>query len=81
VPTVSEVVFGLSAAQQNAINAGGTLRLELTGQSGWDLTLDAFGFDFQSTRTPGTPVSTPGTLALLGAALMGAGLASRRRRA
>lgn len=68
------VAFALTAAQQNAINAGvGTqeLKLVIDGETAWDLTLDSFGI-----RIP-----EPATLALAGLALLGAGLASRRRKA
>jgi hypothetical protein len=68
------VNFALTAAQQNTISAGaGTqeLKLVIDGPAAWDLTLDSFGL-----RIP-----EPATLALVGLALAGAGVASRRRKA
>jgi hypothetical protein len=67
-----DVTFDLTPTQQNTINgAAGTLKLVIDGPSGWDLTLDALNFQ----------VPEPTSLALVGLALIGAGVASRRRKA
>lgn len=73
--------FALTAAQQNTISAGaGTqeLRAVFDGPAGWDLTLDSFGL---RERTTVNPVPEPSTLALVGLAVAGLGVASRRRKA
>ena len=62
--------FGLTMAQQATLNAGGVLRLRLNGVEGWDLILDTVGFN----------IPEPTTLALAGLALLGAGVAARRRK-
>jgi hypothetical protein len=73
--------FALSATQQNTISAGaGTreLRAVFDGPAGWDLTIDSFGL---RERTTVNPVPEPSTLALVGLAVAGIGVASRRRKA
>jgi hypothetical protein len=72
--------FALSDAQQNAISGGvGTqeLRVVFNGPVGWDLKLDSFGLREGTTVNP---VPEPSTLALVGLAVAGLGLASRRRK-
>lgn len=65
------ISFALSAADIAALNGGGTFALNLTGDLGWDISLDEVGFQ----------IPEPSALALAGLALIGAGVASRRRRA
>jgi PEP-CTERM motif len=62
--------FNFSDAVRQQINAGGWLRLVINGEDGWDLSLDSFGFQ----------VPEPTSLALVGLALVGAGVVSRRRK-
>jgi len=69
--TNQPLLFGVNAAQQAALNAGGTLTMIVDGGNGWDLSLDSFGFS----------IPEPTSLALAGLALLGAGVASRRRQA
>lgn len=64
------LAYGMTAATQNLINAGGTLTLAINGLTGWDMSLDSFGFS----------IPEPTSLALVGLALLGAGVASRRRK-
>lgn len=66
-----QVSFALSAAEVAVLNAGGTFSLTLSGDLGWDISLDEVGFT----------IPEPSVLGLAGLALVGAGLASRRRRA
>ena len=63
--------FAVSAATQNLMNGGGTLELVLNGGTGWDMSIDSFGFT----------IPEPTSMALVGLALLGAGVASRRRQA
>ena len=65
------LAFGVSAATQNLMNTGGTLQLVVNGATGWDMTLDSFG----------VTIPEPTSIALVGLALLGAGVASRRRQA
>ena len=62
--------FGLTLGQQATLNAGGVLQLRVNGVEGWDMTLDTVGFN----------IPEPTTLALVGLALLGAGVVSRRRK-
>jgi len=63
-------LFSFDDVIRQQINAGGNLRLVLNGEDGWDMSLDSFGFQ----------IPEPTTLALVGLALLGAGVASRRRK-
>lgn len=63
--------FAVSAATQNLMNGGGTLQLVVNGATGWDMTMDSFGVS----------IPEPASIALVGLALLGAGVASRRRQA
>ena len=65
------LAFGLTGAEQILLNGGGTLTMVVNGATGWDMTLDSFGFE----------IPEPASLALVGMALLGAGVASRRRKA
>lgn len=65
------VSFALNGAEAAAIAGGGTLTVELTGSPAWEITLDSFGLE----------IPEPASLALAGLALIGAGVASRRRKA
>ncbi len=68
-PAANPVLFPtFDAAQMAAINAGGALTMTLNGAEGWDLSLDAAGFQ----------VPEPTSLALVGLALISAGATSRR---
>ena len=64
------LLFNFDNTTRQAINAGGWLRLVINGEDGWDLALDSFGFQ----------VPEPTSLALVGLALLGAGVVSRRRK-
>jgi hypothetical protein len=61
--------FGVSAATQDLMNGGGNLRLAINGDTGWDMSIDSFG----------VTIPEPTSIALVGLALLGAGVASRRR--
>jgi hypothetical protein len=63
--------FAVSAATQNLMALGGNLELVLNGANEWDLSLDSFG----------VTIPEPTSIALVGLALLGAGVASRRRQA
>jgi hypothetical protein len=72
VNALTPILFALTAAQQDAIaNNAGTLKLVIDGVPDYDLSIDAIGFQ----------IPEPATLALAGLALIGAGVASRRRKA
>ncbi len=60
--------FALNPAAQNALAAGGTLKLVINGDDGWDLSLDSLGIQ----------VPEPGAMGLVGLALVFGGLAVRR---
>lgn len=65
------VFFPIGAADQALLAAGGTLGMTFTGNDGWDLSIDEVGFI----------IPEPATLGLVGLALVGAGVVSRRRKA
>jgi hypothetical protein len=67
----ADVFFALTDAQITALSGGGTLTMVVNGESDWDLSLDSFGLS----------IPEPGTMALAGLALLGAGVAARRRKA
>lgn len=64
------LLFNFTDATRQQINAGGWLRLVINGEDGWDMALDSFGFE----------IPEPTSLALVGLALLGAGVVSRRRK-
>jgi PEP-CTERM motif len=63
--------FLLDNNQRTALSTGSRLRLTISGAPGYDFSLDAFGLDLPE----------PTSVALVGLALVGAGVASRRRKA
>lgn len=65
------LAFALTTQQAGFLSGGGLLSMTLSGNPGWNVTLDSF-----SLETP-----EPTSLALVGLALLGAGVASRRRKA
>ncbi len=65
----------IGAADQALLNSGGVLSMTITGDLGWDLSINEIGFVSRSV------IPEPTSLALVGFALAGAGLASRRRKA
>ena len=65
------VDFSLTGAEAALLAGGGTLTLDVTGAAGWELRLDTFSIE----------VPEPSSLALVGLALLGAGVAARRRTA
>jgi hypothetical protein len=67
----TDFFFSLNAAQVASLAGGGALVMTVNGTPGWDLTLDSFGLQ----------VPEPTSLALVGLAMVGAGVASRRRKA
>ena len=69
VPT--SLPFMLTATQAGLLSAGGALRMDVSGGQGWNATIDAFSIEMPE----------PGSVALVGLALVGAGVASRRRKA
>jgi PEP-CTERM motif len=62
--------LALSGAQMDALTAGGNLKFTFAGPNDYDLTIDNL-----------TLVPEPGSLALLGAGLIGLGLSRRRKSA
>ena len=58
------------------LNAGGTLDLQITGATGWDMAIDAFGVSWS---TPSASVPEPTSIALLSAGLVGLGALRRRK--
>ena len=71
VPPNVGLAVGLSAAEQLNLSNGGILTLRFVGEAGWDMAIDSFGFQ----------IPEPTSLALVGLALLGAGVATRRRKA
>jgi MYXO-CTERM domain-containing protein len=71
VPPNVPFAVPLTDAQRDDLALGGTLELKFQGDAGWDFAIDSFGFQ----------VSEPASLALAGLALLGAGAATRRRKA
>lgn len=63
--------FMVTGVDQAALALGGVLGMTFTGTVGWDISIDEIGFI----------IPEPTSLALAGLALVGAGLASRRRKA
>lgn len=70
-PSIGAQFLTLSGSQATAFSGGGTLELLLTGGAGWDLTVDSLNIS----------IPEPMSLALVGVGLLGAGVASRRRKA
>ncbi len=64
------VPFALGATEAGYLAGGGTLVMRVEGTPGWELTLDQVNLE--------TP--EPTSIALVGLALLGAGVASRRRK-
>lgn len=63
--------FALSAAETALIAAGGMLNMTITGSNSYDISFDTIGL----------VIPEPASLALVGLALLGAGVVSRRRKA
>jgi len=70
----ADLTFGLNAAELAAVSGGGNLTLKINGEPGWDLSVDQFGFSYE---TP-SKVPEPTTLGLIGLGL--AGMAAARKR-
>ncbi len=68
-PAGGMTFFNLSAPQIASLADGGQFRLDFDGKPEWDLVVDNLSLT----------VPQPGTLALVGAALLGLGAAARRR--
>lgn len=64
------VPFALLGTQAAAFADGGVLTLDITGGRGWNMAIDSFSIE----------VPEPSSLALVGLALVGAGVAARRRK-
>lgn len=75
----SSVSFGLAAGALAAFNGGGALELRVNGDPGWNLTLDSISLEFTDPKAP-TPVSLPGSLALLGLGLVAMKLGRKKMR-
>lgn len=71
VSSATPVQFALSSADAAKLAGGGTLSLLLSGGDAWNLVLDSFAIS----------IPEPTSLALVGLALVGAGVVSRRRKA
>jgi hypothetical protein len=67
----STVTFALLASQVAQLSQGGTLTMNVSGGAGWNATVDSFSIT----------VPEPTSLALVGLALLGVGVISRRRKA
>ncbi len=67
----TDIMLALTPAQVASLALGGTLTMVANGAPGWDLSMTSFGLQ----------VPEPASLALVGLGLVGAGLASRRRKA
>jgi hypothetical protein len=67
----ADIFLTLTAAQVASLASGGTLTMLANGAPGWDLSMTSFSLQ----------VPEPASLALVGLGLIGAGLASRRRKA
>ena len=63
--------FALSAAQTALLSAGGMLDMTITGSNSYDISFDTLSL----------VIPEPTSLALVGLALLGAGVVSRRRKA
>ncbi len=66
----TDVFFTLTPSQVASLAAGGSLTMLANGAPGWDLSMTSFGLT----------VPEPTSVALVGLGLLGAGLASRRRK-
>lgn len=69
-PAGSPLNYNIAAADAVKLGNGGILTMLVTGGQGWSILLDQFAFS----------IPEPTSLALVGLALVGAGLASRRRK-
>jgi len=47
------------------LNAGGSLEMEITGESGWDLQVDAIGLRYTDPTTPPSSIPEPATTLLM----------------